>query len=112
MRFSYIAAAVAGMASSLTYAAPTFTANSLQVSDLIVTSVEEGNVTLSFAVYNPDPLTNSTASCSGEWAYGSRAWPSGGYSRCGNSSFGWNVQSFESWQTFVVGIEDSYIDPS
>lgn len=50
-----------------------------QVTNLVIDTVENGNTTLKFNVYDPDPLTNSTAVCSGSWKHGSADYPSGPY---------------------------------
>lgn len=37
------------------------------------------NVSIAFSVDDPDPLTNSTALCSGSWAVHSKGYPQGSY---------------------------------
>jgi hypothetical protein len=44
-------------------------------------SNSKGNVTISFNVHDPDPLTNATASCKGSWPHGSNLYPQGTYVR-------------------------------
>ena len=38
-----------------------------------------GNVTFSFTVRDPDPLTNATDTCEGEWVTASKGFPTGSY---------------------------------
>lgn len=92
-----------------------------------------GNVTINFTIYDPDPLTNTTANCTGTWGTGSKAYPQGPYVRdtpsksacssqtttdipyqkpCGESSFAWNIASITNVSHFILGVEHAYTDPS
>ena len=50
-----------------------------QITDLAMTKQDPGNITIAFKVYDPDPLTNSTAWCTGSWKVGSGGYPQGPY---------------------------------
>ncbi|KAK4545290.1 hypothetical protein LTR36_003470 [Oleoguttula mirabilis] len=74
--------------------------------------VQGCNTTFEFMVYDPDPLTNATAKCSYTWKTGSSAYPQAEYSPCSNSSFAWNMASYEDIYSFVLGIEHVFTDPA
>lgn len=50
-----------------------------EISNIEVDRVVGGNFSLSFTIYDPDPLTNATQDCTGSWAYGSKSYPQGSY---------------------------------
>lgn len=52
-----------------------------QISKLVIDTVENGNTTIKFNIYDPDPLTNATATCSGSWKAGSTDYPQDTYVR-------------------------------
>ena len=52
-----------------------------QITNTIVTDIMGGNTTIKFTVYDPDPLTNATETCTATWKTGSGAYPSGAYVR-------------------------------
>lgn len=111
MRFSSIVAATIGLVANIANAAPAFTADALEMTSLSLTRVEGGNATLTFTVHDPDPLSNATTTCSGSWAYGSAAWPTGSYDSCKDTSFAWNMASYTSWTDFTIGLEHNIKDP-
>lgn len=102
--------ALTGIASG----AASFVAKNHQISDLSITKVLGGNVTLAFTVYDPDPLTKQSQQCQGTWVAGSKGYPTGAYEICGNGStnFEWNMGSFTSIETFTLEISHSYEDPA
>ncbi len=51
------------------------------VTELQIRKVAMGNITLDFTVYDPDPLTNATDSCTGSWKAGTDDYPKGSYVR-------------------------------
>ncbi|KAF1347708.1 hypothetical protein BDV97DRAFT_205312 [Delphinella strobiligena] len=71
------------------------------------------NVTLSFLIHDPNPLTNSSALCGATWPENGTV-PSGGYARCGNTTFGWNFadNSYTSIYDFTLQLEHAYADPA
>ncbi|KAF2158681.1 hypothetical protein M409DRAFT_61462 [Zasmidium cellare ATCC 36951] len=83
-----------------------------QVSKLVIDTVENGNTTIKFNIYDPDPLTNATATCSGSWKADSTDYPKDTYELCGNSTFAWNFDSFDSVEKFTLGLEHQFTDPS
>lgn len=110
-------------------AAANFEGEFFEVSDVKVDRVFSGNFSISFTVYDPDPLTNATQECSGSWAYGSNGYPKASYVRptiqsldhiankspqalCGNSTFGWNMAKFTGYQKFTLGLQHKFSDPS
>lgn len=70
--------ATAFLASTIS-AAPAFTGQPLEMRDLVVGKVMGGNVTISFSVHDPDPLTDAEDTCEGEWRTASKAFPKGSY---------------------------------
>ncbi|KAK5163447.1 uncharacterized protein LTR77_010629 [Saxophila tyrrhenica] len=97
---------------TLTTAAANNAGLPFQISNLSIARVLGGNVTLTFTVHDPDPLGKATKSCSGSWVTGSKAYPVDTYQACGNTTFGWHMESYESMGDFVLGLEHSYTDPS
>ena len=84
-----------------------------EITNLTIGKVMGGNVTFSFTVHDPDPLTNATSTCAFEWVTASKAFPKGSYAPCGsNTTFAWNMQSFKTIKSFVLGIEHTYEDPA
>ena len=89
--FHSIVGAVAAF-TTLAYAAPAvppfavsrFSASNFEITQLSTHLAANGTqnatqgVTLSFLVRDPDPLTNSTATCNGAWNVNG-SYPSGGY---------------------------------
>ena len=49
----------------------------LQIHNLTIEDDEAANTTFTFSAYNPDPLTNVTANCTGTWPHGSSDFPDG-----------------------------------
>lgn len=49
--------------------------NPLQVTDITTSRVTTGNISISFQVYDPDPLTDSSTTCTATWKYGSQGYP-------------------------------------
>ncbi len=84
-----------------------------QVTNLSITKVDGGNVTIKFTVHDPDPLGKETKSCGGTWKIASHGYPVDSYKVCGgNTTFGWHMESYRSMEVFVLGLEHSYTDPS
>ena len=65
----------------LAMAAPAFSGQPLEITNLKTCEVAMGNTTVEFDVYDPDPLTLARARCTGSWEEGSGNYPSGGYVR-------------------------------
>lgn len=86
MQFTTILAAT-GILAAHTFAAPAATSPPLEVTDLSIEKVDPGNVTITFNVYDPDPLTNSSTTCEGTWETGSKGYPTGSYVRFERSHF-------------------------
>ncbi|KAK5684854.1 hypothetical protein LTS10_002929 [Elasticomyces elasticus] len=109
---------------TFTSALPAAANKPLQVSKLSIQEIDGANTTIDFTVYDPDPLTNATAVCTGIWTTGSAGYPQSSYTlrsrtaadeqqkTCGNSTFGWNMFSYTNIQNFVLGMEHSFTDPS
>ncbi|KAK5725973.1 hypothetical protein LTR15_004163 [Elasticomyces elasticus] len=97
---------------TFTSALPAAANKPFQVSKLAIQEIEGANTTIDFTVYDPDPLTNATAVCTGIWTTGTAGYPQSSYKTCGNSTFGWNMFSYTNIQNFVLGIEHSFTDPS
>ena len=102
-----------------------------QVTSTNIQRVVGGNTSIEFTVYDPNKVAKATQVCNGTWVYGSRGFPSGSYvsshcgnfaaeleltdvlqEPCGNSSFAWNMQSFDSIYSFVLGIEHEFENPA
>lgn len=64
---------------STTSAAPAATGQAFEIQQLSIGKVMGGNVTFAFTVHDPDPLTNATDTCEGEWVTASKAFPKGSY---------------------------------
>lgn len=110
--FSRIAFLLAATLAVFTSASTSALSEDLQITDLSITKVLGGNVTLHFTVHDPDPLTNATRSCGGTWTTGSKGYPTGAYAICGHSNFGWNMGAFTSIKNFRLELTHSYIDPA
>lgn len=97
---------------SVTTHSKMFTGNPFELTHLSVDRVEAANVTLEFTIHNPDPLANTTATCTGSWPYNSMGWPTSIYEGCGNSSFAWHMRDFDEWEGgFVLEVKDTFKDP-
>ena len=88
-----------------------FSGNPFEVTKLTVERVEAANVSMTFTIYNPDPLANTTANCTGNWPYGSGGWPKGKYESCLNGSFAWTMKEWVSWTQFSLDLKDTFKDP-
>lgn len=110
--FSPITFLLTAVLSTLTFAATNSDLDPFQITNLEITKVQGANVTLHFTVHDPDPLGKATQSCAGSWAIGSGAYPTGGYKMCGNTTFGWHMESYKTMENFVLGLEHTYTDPS
>ncbi|KAK0966652.1 Trehalose-6-P synthase/phosphatase complex subunit [Friedmanniomyces endolithicus] len=64
-----------------TSARATATSPPFQITHLQLHEVQTGNTTFSFIVHDPDPLTNATQRCAGEWTTGSKGYSQGTYVR-------------------------------
>jgi hypothetical protein len=85
-----------------------------EITNLSITKVQNANITLIFTVHDPDPLaaSQSTQACSGTWKINSHGYPVDSYQICGNTTFGWNMESYTTMEQFVLQLEHSYTDPS
>lgn len=63
------------------FAAANVQGDLFELSNIQVNRVFSGNFSISFTVYDPDPLTNATQECTGTWAYGTKGYPQGSYVR-------------------------------
>jgi hypothetical protein len=61
------------------HAAPLASAPPFEITNLTIGKVIGGNVTFSFTVHDPDPLTDATETCAFEWVTASKAFPKGSY---------------------------------
>jgi len=61
------------------YASSNDTVPPLKITALKIRKHAYANVSIVFAVDDPDPLTNSTALCAGSWAVHSKGYPQGSY---------------------------------
>ncbi|KAK5110451.1 hypothetical protein LTR62_005802 [Meristemomyces frigidus] len=95
-----------------TLALPAATNPGFRLSALKIHEVEGGNTTIRFSIFDPDPLTNGTGICRGEWLTGSGGYPTGSYESCGNTTFAWNMNSYDNITSFVLGLEHLFTDPS
>ncbi|KAK3115403.1 hypothetical protein LTR53_005301 [Teratosphaeriaceae sp. CCFEE 6253] len=102
---------VAILASTIS-ALPAASGVPFQVTHLSIQAVKSANTTIKFTVYDPDPLTNATQSCTAIWTTGSGGYPKGSYKTCGNSTFAWNMYAYTNMQHFVLGLEHKFKDPS
>lgn len=112
MRSSSLTTSLLALLSGVVSAASAFSGDPLQIKHIKVHSVDRGNDTISFQLHDPDPLTNQTATCSAVWPHSSNAYPTGSYARCQNTTLGWNMVSFTSYNSFVLGLQSSFKDPS
>nr|OQO22285.1 hypothetical protein B0A51_12434 [Rachicladosporium sp. CCFEE 5018] len=113
MRFSIMLAVSPALILALPASlSPTFSGESLKLTNLLLVRDPTFNATLSFSIHDPDPLANATALCSGAWRYGSKAWPSGSYWSCSDASIGWNMASWSNWGNFSIGLEHAFRDSS
>lgn len=92
-----------------------FAGNPFELTELNLDRVQDGNATIAFTIYNPDPLANVTATCTASWPYGSSGWPSAVYKSCenknGTSSFAWHMDEFNTWTDFTLEVKDTFRDP-
>jgi hypothetical protein len=109
---TFIAATAFALPRELKFQNKQFSGNPFQVTDLIIDSVEEGNVSMAFTVFNPDPLANATANCATSWPYGSDGYPKAVYKSCGNSSMAWHMQDFRNTTDFTLELKDTFKDPT
>lgn len=63
----------------LASAGPMASAVPYHITNIKLDDCTTSNTTLSFNVYDPDPLTNATATCSGSWASGTDGYPKDSY---------------------------------
>lgn len=121
MQFTTIVATAVAFVASTVTALPApreldmkqkFAGNPFQLTNLTVERNEGADVALSFNIYNPDPLANSTTVCSGSWAYGSSDWPDAVYEPCDDTSFAWHLTDFDSWsEGFTLEVKSTFQDP-
>ena len=71
--------AVIGLCAGLSAAAQQASASAFDITNLSTHQVTGGNTTLEFTIHDPDPLTNTTTTCTGTWAEGTDDYPSPGY---------------------------------
>jgi hypothetical protein len=115
---AFIFATTSALPRELKFQNKQFSGNPFQVTDLIIDSVEDGDVTIAFTVYDPDPLANITTSCAAHWPYGSDGYPQAIYKSCGNTSVAWHMQEYEPVEDFENGIDftielkDTFKDPT
>ncbi|GAB7351672.1 hypothetical protein MBLNU459_g2269t1 [Dothideomycetes sp. NU459] len=108
---------------AVSYAAPTIRAAASTGAPFEVTHIashrpsSHGNhsqdITYSFVVHDPDPLTNATTLCSYEWPLNG-SYPEGGYIACVDKTFSFNFAegSFKNIYTHTLQIEHTFTDPS
>ncbi|KAM0713722.1 hypothetical protein Q7P37_010684 [Cladosporium fusiforme] len=122
MHFTTLIASAVALAATTVTALPSpreldikqkFAGNPFQLSNLTLERKEADDVTLSFDIYNPDPLADSRTTCSSSWAYGTSGWPTEVYESCEDTSFGWHLTDFESWaKGFTLEVKSTFQDPS
>ncbi|KAF2860237.1 hypothetical protein K470DRAFT_217541 [Piedraia hortae CBS 480.64] len=95
---------------TLVSSARNFAGTPLELTNIAI--LDDGNTTLSFDVYNPDPLANTRATCGAIWETSSNAYPTVSYKACANSTFGWQMKEFHSLNTFSLNILHTFHDPS
>jgi hypothetical protein len=116
--FAFILATVSALPRALKFQNKQFSGNPFQITNLLIDSVEDGDVSIAFTVYDPDPLANTTTNCSAHWPYGSDGYPSAIYKSCGNTSFAWHmdeyepVEEFENGIDFTIELKDTFKDPT
>jgi hypothetical protein len=114
---TFIASTVVALPRELDVNSKQFSGNPFELTNLVVDRVEAGNVSMIFTIYNPDPLSNFTADCTGTWPYGSSGWPAVTYQSCLEGSFAWHMKDFVSWTEFSLELKDTFkdetlVDPS
>lgn len=72
---------IATFFAAASHAATAAEAPSYEITGMQIGKMMGGNVTFVFTVYDPDPLTNATSTCQGEWVTASKDFPTGGYVR-------------------------------
>lgn len=85
-----------------------FTGNPFELTKLVVDRVADGNVSMAFTMYNPDPSSKMTVNCTGGWPFDSRGWPAGNYASCSGGYFGWYISDFVSWTDFSLELKDTF----
>jgi hypothetical protein len=83
-----------------------------QITNLSITKVRAQNVTITFTVHDPDKQGLDTEICNATWPIGSRAYPQDSYIYCGDSTFGWNMETYKNIEEFTLGLTHTYTDPS
>ncbi|KAJ9625802.1 hypothetical protein H2203_004565 [Taxawa tesnikishii (nom. ined.)] len=119
MLFRQILSALA-LSTSMVLAAPAASAEEMLITNIQThqpssRSTTDKNVTISFTVQNPDPLSGAVTTCSGSWPLNStHGYPTGGYQNCANSSYAWNFadNGFQNIYTFTLQVENVFTDPS
>lgn len=115
---AFIAATASALPRELKIQNKMFSGNPFQITDLNITSIPNGTVSMAFTVYDPDPLANTTTDCASSWPYGSNDYPQAIYRSCGNTSVAWHMQDFDDVEDiedaidFTVEIKDTFKDPT
>ncbi|KAK4556793.1 hypothetical protein LTR86_006364 [Recurvomyces mirabilis] len=91
---------------------PLATNPGFQISRLFMWEIQGHNTTITFNILDPDPLTNGTGVCSGSWKTGSGGYPQDSYKQCGNTTFAWNMASYDNTESYTLGLEHVFVDPS
>ncbi|KXT17324.1 hypothetical protein AC579_545 [Pseudocercospora musae] len=86
----------------------------LQIRNLTIVDDPAANTTFNFTAYNPDPLANVTANCTGTWLHGSSDFPTGDKGlRCDNSTFAWHFEyALTNVKNFTIDLQHIFIDPA
>jgi hypothetical protein len=115
---AFIFATASALPRELKFQNKQFSGNPFQVTNLLIDSVEDGDVSIAFTVYDPDPLAMTTTNCTAHWPYGSDGYPQAIYKSCGNSSVAWHMEEYEPVEEFENGIDfttelkDTFKDPT
>ncbi|EME47916.1 hypothetical protein DOTSEDRAFT_69745 [Dothistroma septosporum NZE10] len=84
----------------------------LEITKLIIDRVRNGNTTISFRLYNPDPLSGANATCTSTWVSTTKGNPQGDYELCGESKFAWAFDTYNDINNFTLNVEDRFTDPA
>ncbi|EME85475.1 uncharacterized protein MYCFIDRAFT_88546 [Pseudocercospora fijiensis CIRAD86] len=86
----------------------------LQILNLTIVDDVAANTTFNFTAYNPDPLSNAVANCSGTWPHGSPLYPQGGHAfQCDNSTFAWHFDKpLQDIRKFTIDLQHMFNDPA
>lgn len=115
---AFIAATASALPRELKIQNKMFSGNPFQITDLIIDSIPDGNVSMAFTVYNPDPLANTTTNCASTWPHNSDDYPQAIYKACGNTSVAWHMKDFRNVEetkppmNFTIELKDTFKDPT